>query len=228
MRPAGGNFMTLRKYAERVWQISTAHFDANAARRAARQRGVIPLHEVLVDGSTYARHHVKRRLFAEGIKERRCELCGQGQIWRGRQLSLILDHVNGVADDNRLENLQIVCPNCAATLDTHCGRNNPRPAPRPCLHCGAKFEPRAGTQRYCSSACGQRHQTRRNDPRPDRRVVDRPPYQQLLTDVKQLGYLATGRRYGVSDNAIRKWIRAYEQASAAPAGDGAGSAMDGA
>ena len=39
-------------------------------------------------------------------------------------MGLILDHINGVRDDNRLENLRIVCPNCAATLDTHCGRKN--------------------------------------------------------------------------------------------------------
>ena len=35
-------------------------------------------------------------------------------------MSLILDHINGVPDDNRLENLQIVCPNCAATLAVAC------------------------------------------------------------------------------------------------------------
>ena len=53
-------------------------------------------------------------------------------------MSLILDHINGVADDNRLENLQIVCPNCAATLDTHCGRANRLPVgDRACLRCGA-------------------------------------------------------------------------------------------
>ena len=49
---------------------------------------------------------------------RRCELCGQTESWRGRTMALILDHVNGVPTDNRLENLRIVCPNCAATLDT--------------------------------------------------------------------------------------------------------------
>jgi hypothetical protein len=37
-------------------------------------------------------------------------------------MSLILDHINGVNNDNRIENIRIVCPNCNATLDTHCGK----------------------------------------------------------------------------------------------------------
>jgi hypothetical protein len=41
--------------------------------------------------------------------------------------------------------------------------------------------------------------------------VDRPPYTHLVREVATLGYLATGRRYGVSDNAIRKWLRQYER-----------------
>ena len=46
-------------------------------------------------------------------------------------------------DDNRIENLRIVCPNCAATFDTHCGSANRRP-PRAatCADCGARFQPR--------------------------------------------------------------------------------------
>lgn len=49
--------------------------------------------------------------------------CGQGEEWMGKKMSLILDHINGVHDDNRIQNLRIVCPNCNATLDTHCGKN---------------------------------------------------------------------------------------------------------
>lgn len=33
----------------------------------------------------------------------------------------------------------------------------------------------------------------------------------LLAEVNEIGYSAVGRRYGVSDNAIRKWIRRYER-----------------
>jgi hypothetical protein len=126
MRPAGGNHRTIRRYVEDVWRIPTDHFNPNAARRPIR-RDPIPLSEVLVTGSTYQRRALKERLFQAGIKARRCELCGQGELWHGRRMSLILDHVNGIADDNRLFNLRIVCANCNATLDTHCGRNLRRP-----------------------------------------------------------------------------------------------------
>ncbi len=43
--------------------------------------------------------------------------------WRGSKLSLILDHINGISNDNRLENLRFVCPNCNATLKTYCRGN---------------------------------------------------------------------------------------------------------
>ena len=123
LRPAGGNHLTFKKYVA-LWRISTAHFDQDAIRREALSRSPIPLSQILVEHSTYHRGHLKRRLIAEGIKQPVCEICGQGEIWRGRPLALILDHVNGAPHDNRLENLRIVCPNCAATFDTHCGRKN--------------------------------------------------------------------------------------------------------
>ena len=51
-------------------------------------------------------------------------MCDQDENWKGKIMSLILDHKNGVNNDNRLENLQIVCPNCNATLPTHCRGKN--------------------------------------------------------------------------------------------------------
>ena len=123
MRAAGGNHLTLKKYVE-LWQIPTDHFDPLfGQRRALGRRQITPLEEILVEHSNYSRGSLKKRLYAAALKHRACELCGQGELWRGRRMALILDHVNGVATDHRLENLRIVCPNCAATLDTHCGRN---------------------------------------------------------------------------------------------------------
>jgi uncharacterized protein YjcR len=50
----------------------------------------------------------------------------------------------------------------------------------------------------------------RGVPQPARRKVQRPSYEQLLADVQAMSFLAIGKKYGVSDNAVRKWIRWYE------------------
>lgn len=214
MRPAGGNHSLLRKYVDEVWRIPTDHFDAGGASIRNLHKPPVPLKEVLVVGSTYSRGKLKERLFSEGLKERHCEQCGQGELWRGRLMSLILDHINGVPDDNRIENLQVVCPNCAATLDTHCGRKNRRePVRRSCKRCGKEFTAKYRTHRYCSRSCGVRWDRTRLRGRPhlSERKVQRPPYEQLLEEIETTSYLAVGRKYGVSDNAVRKWVRFYDR-----------------
>ena len=210
LRSAGGNHKLFRHYVDEVWQISTDHFDRERNLRLYNRGRTTPLEEVLVEHSDYNRSRLKSRLYDEGLKERRCELCGQGEIWRGRFMGLILDHANGVPDDNRIDNLRIVCPNCNATLETHCGPQNLLPVePRVCLHCGENFKATFAKQRYCSRVCGRRSRGPR-DPRPERRKVDRPPYEQLMAELAESNWSAVARRYGVSDNAVRKWVRWYE------------------
>jgi hypothetical protein len=204
---SGNAWRVLKKYAA-VWGIPTEHFDPHHHHRGAIPSRARPIEDVLVEGSTYNRGHLKKRLFDEGLKQRYCELCGQGEEWRGEKMSLILDHVNGVGNDNRLENLRIVCPNCAATLDTHCGRASRLERLRTCGLCGIDFEARFAAQRFCSRVCGTRAD--RGVPRYDSRKVDRPPYARLKREVAAMGWSAVGRRYGVSDNAVRKWVRWYE------------------
>jgi hypothetical protein len=111
MCATGNNWRTLR-YAVEMWRIPVAHFDPHAASRDAllrNQRTATPLAEVLVEGSSFSRVQLKQRLYAEGLKQPVCEMCGQGELWRGRRLSLsrrlslILDHGNGVSDDHRVQ-----------------------------------------------------------------------------------------------------------------------------
>ncbi|HXV05795.1 MAG TPA: hypothetical protein VFP23_07850 [Solirubrobacterales bacterium] len=214
MRPAGGNHRLLRKYVDEIWCIPTDHFDAGGSAIVHLHNPPIPIKEILVEGSTYSRGKLKQRLYDEGLKQRRCEMCGQEECWRGRWMSLILDHINGVPDDNRLENLRIVCPNCAATLDTHCGRKNRQETPiRTCLRCGREFAAKYRTHRYCSRACGVRwdRSSLRGKPNVKARKAERPQYEQLLEEIEANGYVAVGCKYGVSDNAVRKWVRFYER-----------------
>jgi hypothetical protein len=210
---------SLKRHALEVWCIPVDRFDPHAASRAAllRRRFVArPLDEILVEGSSFSRVQLKKRLYAEGLKLRICEMCGPGELWKARRLALILDHVNGVSDDHRLENLRILCPSCAATLDTHCGRNVRHT--RECATCGAEFRPGASKQRHCSHRCGA-HSEASRAAHEYRRLVERPPYEQLLAEIGATGWSAVGRKYGVSDNAVRKWVRAYERGDGAAAAD---------
>jgi hypothetical protein len=211
LRPAGGNHRTFRRHLVE-WGISTEHFDPAACQARAGRGRAVSLESILVEHSTFARGHLKERLYAAGVKSPRCELCGQGPRWCGREMALVLDHINGIADDNRIENLRIVCPNCAATLDTHCGRNARPPETQTCERCGERFHPRRSSQRYCSVPCARRAAA--GVPRPATRKVVRPPRQRLLEEVAQYGYRGTGRRYGVSDTAVRKWLGLDRTASA--------------
>jgi RNA polymerase subunit RPABC4/transcription elongation factor Spt4 len=88
---------------------------------------LLPLDEILVEGRVRNRHHVKQRLLAAGLKEERCESCGLTE-WLGRPVAFELHHINGNGDDNRLENLTLLCPNCHSQTDTWGGKNKARRA----------------------------------------------------------------------------------------------------
>lgn len=138
-------------------------------------------------------------------------------------LSMVLDHINGMSHDHRLENLRMLCPNCAATLDTHCGRNLPRQ--RLCPSCQQTFVPRTIRSRYCSEACWGKAAANlyRGTNHPEARKVPRPSYDQLKADVASMSFLAVGRKYGVSDNAVRKWLRWYAREAERDGGGSDGS-----
>ena len=65
-----------------------------------------PNEEVFVENSDYARHHIKRRVIEESLVPYKCFACGNKGEWMGKPLPLILDHINGVNNDNRVENLR--------------------------------------------------------------------------------------------------------------------------
>jgi 5-methylcytosine-specific restriction endonuclease McrA len=123
--PAGGNYDQVKKRISEL-SLSTEHFTGQGWNRGWQfdpRKPRLPLTELLVIDRPVQSHKLRLRLIAEGIKEARCELCGWNQSSPDGRLPLELDHLNGNPNDNRLENLRILCPNCHSLQPTHRGKN---------------------------------------------------------------------------------------------------------
>ncbi|HKU67960.1 MAG TPA: HNH endonuclease signature motif containing protein [Candidatus Baltobacteraceae bacterium] len=75
--------------------------------------------------TTKSRAAVRRRLLNEGLLRNECSICGLNE-WLGNPIVMHIDHINGVNDDHRLENLRMLCPNCHSQTPTYGGRNAKR------------------------------------------------------------------------------------------------------
>lgn len=100
----------------------------------AVRRGVLaprpaagPLEEYPVRDRRVNRYHLKSRLLAAGLKRPACERCGISR-WLGEKLSLELHHRNGDGLDNRLQNLETLCPNCHSQTPNFGSKNKRRTA----------------------------------------------------------------------------------------------------
>lgn len=120
----GGNHRTLKaRLAAEAIDISHIDLRPGVGLAQRNRASGASLEQVLVEGSTYSRFHLKRRLFLSGTLQNECAICGQGSSWMGRPLAMVLDHVNGVPNDNRIENLRMLCPNCNSQTATYCAKN---------------------------------------------------------------------------------------------------------
>jgi hypothetical protein len=202
---AGGNYFTIRRKIKEL-NIDISHFTGQGHLKGRRNIWVpkIPLEEILIENSTYSNtNKLKKRLLDAGVFEKKCYNCNN-TIWLGKPIPLELEHRNGDKFDNRKENLTLLCPNCHAFTPTYRRRKS----------CLVPKTPKIKERKPEKTKINNRPKGNplwRSFAKTNLRRAERPPLEQLKQEVEQLGYCGVGRKYNVSDNAIKKWIRMYEK-----------------
>lgn len=190
-KSASGDAIKLLKEKLDLFEISY-HF-INERKRPK----LIPLEDILVENRPYKTQDLKRRLIKEGLKKDQCECCGLTNYWNGKILTLQLDHINGNHNDNRLENLRVICPNCHSQTETF--GNKQINSEKHCPDCGCVINHRST---YCIK-CAPKHRT-------DTYKVplsERPSKEELFELIKTKSFVDIGKMFGVADNTIKKWCK---------------------
>lgn len=159
--------------------------------------------EIFKENSSYQTSGLKTRLIKGGYKEYKCERCGRTE-WEGVPIPLETHHINGSNTDNRIENLQLLCPNCHSLTDSYCGKNINKKrdktviySEKECPVCGKHFR---GRRTYCSDEC------RKKVKKKTRPLLDiKDDIIKYAKDNCNFCYIA--KQMGVTDNAVRKWCK---------------------
>lgn len=107
-----------QKIKERIatLNLDISHFASKSKPKRTQEN-------VFIERSTASQRTLRRYYVDGAYTEYKCSICGQLPFWNNKELTLILDHINGNNHDDRLENLRWVCPNCNQQLDTFGSKN---------------------------------------------------------------------------------------------------------
>ena len=185
-----GDLMNMLKNRISELNLNISHFSTYGKNRIERTE-----ENIFIENST-ANQSTLRRWYKKGnYTSYVCSICGQEPIWHGKDLTLILDHINGNNKDDRLENLRWVCPNCNQQLPTTNGKNKTYVKKKFfCIDCGKEIS--KGSLRCIQ--CTAKYKTVPLEKMPITR-------EELKDLIRTTPFTKIGEMYQVSDNAIRKW-----------------------
>lgn len=173
----------------------------NARKAAAHNREHGPLNtDIFIENSPYERSLAKRRIIRDELLSNSCAVCGILPEWNNEPLTLVLDHINGINNDHRLENLRFLCPNCNSQTDTFGSRK--LRIIHHCSSCGTQVRKDVELCKKCDNKNRIGKRTK----------IEWPTMTELETMVKYSSYREIGRQLGVSDNAVRKHLKNQRKA----------------
>lgn len=182
-------------------EVDTSHFDVG--RKVVKYSKKIEASAILVrrpEGSGRETPPKLLRAVLESNIPYRCNADGCGiSEWMGVYIRLHIDHVNGNPLDNRLSNLQFLCPNCHS-LKTSNERGKYRINPK-CRDCGTKISKTSSRCHGCASKF--------KAGTPESFKISWPNPSSLVQIIEDCGWEAAGRKLNISSNAIRRHLRTY-------------------
>lgn len=193
----GGNHQTIKRRLDEE-QIDYSHIPLGLNANKGRKFNIKPLdfEELFKINSSHSRLTVKRYILKHNLIPYKCDCCGFEGKWQNKELVLVLDHINGVPNDHRLENVRFLCPNCNSQQETFSGKNNKKEKNR-CIDCGKIISKKSFRCQSCASKYMKKD------------ICKRPSKEQLMLDIQEMNNIKIGLKYNVSEASIRKWRKKY-------------------
>ena len=187
-----GSISQLVKERIELLQLDTSHFYTKTPVKRDEKN-------IFIENSTADQRTLRRWYVKGNYTPYKCSICGLEPFWNNKELTLILDHINGNNKDDRLENLRWICPNCNQQLDTTNGKNKKHKehSLNYCVDCGAVISAKSVRCMSCASK-------QRTTP-----YVPEVTREELKSLIRTLPFTQIGAKFGVSDNTIRKWCIKY-------------------
>lgn len=230
MSPRGGNFYTVKERIKDL-NLSTDHW-ASRIKASILSRSISRdefLKTWLTKNNPKNNGNIKKYLLKFNLKDYICEKCGCGPVWDDMPLTLQLDHVNGDRNDNTLNNLRFLCPNCHSQTNTYCGRNNHKEPSKhelqKLLYSHSLYEIKELTKISIdrlkilikfwdlsySHNLSKRGKINKNLRKQNakRRGTEIPSKNVLSKQIWSEPTTLVAKRYNVSDKAIEKWCNQY-------------------
>ena len=150
----------------------------------------LSIEEFFQEANTKDRKDVKSYIIRHNLIPYKCNTCGNVGEWFGKPMSLELHHINGINNDNRLENLTFLCPNCHAITENYGNKKIKHQMKKYyCPLCSSEMNRNSSMCGTCKNLLQQKFEVSREE---------------LKSKIRHLSWRELGRQYNVSDTAIKK------------------------